>query len=143
MDLDNRNLYKKNDQLMQLKQETYEKLFNRCKNTIKLTSDAGELICLFEIPSFLFGSSYPFINIEVCAEYIINKLAKANNNIKTTFIEPNMLFIDWRRESDIQYHQVNKKRAEYIPKKSTNLYKSERYESSNQYLSPNRYAHKK
>ncbi len=107
MDLNNNDLYKKHDQLIQLKRETYEKLYNRCKNTIKLTSDAGELICLFEIPNFLFGSSYPIINIQSCANYIMNKLTIANNNIKTTFIEPNIIFIDWRRDSDIKYHQVN------------------------------------
>lgn len=107
MDLNNNDLYKKHDQLIQLKRETYEKLYNRCKNTIKLTSDAGELICLFEIPNFLFGSSFPIINIQSCANYIMNKLTLANKNIKTTFIEPNIIFIDWRRESDIKYHQLN------------------------------------
>lgn len=100
MALHNNDLYKKHDQLIELKRETYEKLYNRCKNRIKLTSDAGELICLFEVPAFLFGSSYPIINIESCATYIINKLQKANHNIKATFIEPNFIFIDWRRNTD-------------------------------------------
>lgn len=101
MELNNNDLYKKHDQLIKLKRETYEKLYNRCKNKIKLTSDAGELICLFEIPNFLFGSSYPIINIECCANYIMNKLTRANRHIKTTFIEPNIIFIDWRRETDM------------------------------------------
>ena len=101
MDINNSDLYKKHDHLIELKRQTYEKLYNQCKNRIKLTSDAGELICIFEIPPFLFGSSYPIINVKYCANYIMNKLMKANNNIKTTFIEPNIIFIDWRRENDI------------------------------------------
>lgn len=101
MEINNNDLYKKHDQLIELKRETYDKLYNRCKNRIKLTSDAGELICLFEIPRFLFGSSYPIINIQSCANYIMNKLERANKHIKTTFIEPNILFIDWRRDNDI------------------------------------------
>ena len=101
MSLDNKDLYKKHDQLIQLKKETYDKIFTRCVNTIRLTSNAGELICLFEIPNFVFGSSYPLINIESCANYVMNKLKLANTNIKTLFIEPNLIFIDWRRNKSI------------------------------------------
>jgi len=101
MDLQTADLYKKHDQLIDLKRQTYNQLYKRCLNTIKLTADAGELICLFEIPSFIFGSGYPIINIESCANYIMNKLAKSNNNIHTSFIDPNLIFIDWRRDDDI------------------------------------------
>ena len=100
MELNNDELYKKHDQLIALKRETYEKLLNRCKNRIKLTSDAGELLCLFEVPFFMFGSSYPIINVKSCANYIMNKLYSTNKHIKATFIEPNIIFIDWRRKSD-------------------------------------------
>lgn len=99
--INNSDLYKKHDRLIQLKKETYDKLLKRCQARIKLASDAGELICLFEIPNFLFGSSYPIINIKSCANYIINNLSKANKNIRSSFIEPNIIFIDWRREIDI------------------------------------------
>ena len=101
MDLRNDDLYKKHDQLIQLKKETYEKLYTRCRNNIKLTSDAGELLCFFEIPNFVFGTSYPIINVVSCANYIMNKLTKSNKHIKTFFIEPNIIFIDWRRECDM------------------------------------------
>lgn len=101
MDLSNGNLYKRHDELSRLKQETYEKLFNRCKNTVKLASDAGELICLFDIPPFMFGSSYPIINVQFCANYIMTKLSQANPNIHSMFIEPNTIFIDWRRDEDM------------------------------------------
>ena len=100
MSLRDTDLYKKHDQLVELKKSTYDQLYQRCKNTIKLTSDAGELLCVYEIPEFLFGSSYPIINIKYCANYIMNKLYAANKNIKTTFIEPNLLLIDWRRKHD-------------------------------------------
>ena len=115
MDIKNDDLYKKHDQLIQLKRETYEKLYNRCKNRIKLTSDAGELICVFEIPQFVFGSSYPIINVVSCANYIMNKLTKANRHIKTLFIEPNSILIDWRRESDMD------PRKAYMPVKESML----------------------
>lgn len=108
MEINNSDLYKKHEQLIEQKRETYEKIYKRCINRIKLASNAGELICFFEIPHFLFGSSFPIINIESCSTYIMNKLDKANKNIKTTFIEPNILFIDWRRQSDIQkIHKFN------------------------------------
>jgi hypothetical protein len=134
MDLNNNNLYKKHDQLVQLKKETYEKLYNRCKNTIKLTSDAGELICLFEIPKFLFGSSYPIINIQSCANYIMNKLLQANHNIKTTFIEPNIIFIDWRRKCDMQFYQTDQTKK--ISKISPSTNSSEKSFLSSSMTSP-------
>ena len=98
MSINNADLYKTHDRLIQLKKETYDKLYKRCQSRIKLSSDAGELICLFEIPNFLFGSSYPIINVKSCANYIMNNLSRANKNIKTIFIEPNIIFIDWRRD---------------------------------------------
>jgi Family of unknown function (DUF5759) len=101
MALKNNDLYKKHDQLIELKKETYEQLYKRCKSTIKLTSDTGELVCIYEIPEFVFGSSYPIINVEYCANYLMNKLHMENKNIKTKFIEPNLIFIDWRRKVDL------------------------------------------
>lgn len=101
MDINNNDLYKKHDRLIQLKRETYEKIYTQCKNRIKLTSDAGELLCLFEIPEFVFGASFPIINIESCANYVMNKLTRANKHIKTIFVNPNIIFIDWRRERDM------------------------------------------
>lgn len=100
MKLNNNTLYKKHDDLLELKRKAYEKLYTRCKYKIKLTSDAGELICLFEIPNFLFGCTFPIINVQSCANYIMNNLQKENQNIKTTFVEPNIILIDWRRDFD-------------------------------------------
>ena len=100
MSIKSHDLYSKHDQLIKLKKNTYDKLYRRCENTIKLTSKTGELMCIFEVPNFLFGSEYPIINIPYCANYIMNKLVKSNSNIKTSFIEPNIIFIDWRRDED-------------------------------------------
>lgn len=140
MELNNKDLYKKHEQLIELKRETYEKLYRRCKNTIKLTSDAGELICLFKIPQFVFGSSFPIVNTQYCANYIMNKLHQANKHIKTTFFEPDIIFIDWRRESDIEWQQqskqkkINKKSKKSLPTKnlSSSVFSSS---SSNKSLS--------
>jgi hypothetical protein len=101
MELSNRNLYHKHDQLMRMKKETYERIYNSCKNTIMMTANAGELICFFKIPSFLFGSSYPLINVKSCADYIIDKLTKTNNRIKAIFIKPNIIFINWIKDAEL------------------------------------------
>ncbi|AGF85385.1 hypothetical protein QJ854_gp397 [Moumouvirus goulette] len=108
MNLKDEDLYKKHDDLINLKTQTYEKLYQRCNNNIKLTSNAGELMCLFEIPSFLFGCGYPIINVKCCAKYIMNKLTEANRNIRVNFIEPNILFIDWRRPEDMPQEIIHK-----------------------------------
>lgn len=97
MRLDDSVLYKRNDELMKMKTNTYEKIYTKCKNTIALTANAGELVCLFEIPRFVLGVEYPIIDVEPCRYYIQNKLYNENKNIKTKFIKPNLLFIDWRR----------------------------------------------
>jgi hypothetical protein len=139
MELNNRDLYKRHEQLIELKRDTYEKIFRRCKNTIKLTSDAGELICFFKIPQFVFGSSYPIINTHYCANYIMNKLCQANKHIKTTFVEPDIIFIDWRRECDIEWQQTNKKLTKKIYKStpSDNNSSSVYHSSSNSSLPSN------
>lgn len=102
MDLNNDDLYKKHDQLIQLKRESYEQLYKRCVNKIKMASNVGELMCLFEIPPFMFGSSFPIINVKYCANFIMNKLTTVNKYIKTFFIEPNYIFVDWRRDCDVK-----------------------------------------
>lgn len=100
MDLSDNNLYKKHDQLIESKKETYDQIYNKCKNKIKLASDSGELICMYEIPSFLFGASCPIIDVDLCAKYLIKKLKCTNKNIDPTFFKPNILFIDWRKKKN-------------------------------------------
>jgi len=57
----------------------------------------GELLCIYEIPGFIFGNGYALVNIIECSEYIIGKFGTNNKHIRIQFIEPNMLFIDWRK----------------------------------------------
>jgi hypothetical protein len=101
MELAHDDLYRKHDQLAHLKQQTYEQIYKRCANTIKHTAGIGELFCIFKIPNFLFGSDYPLINIPSCATYITEKLKKISKQIKTTFVQPDILIIDWRRDIDV------------------------------------------
>jgi len=86
--------------LIELKRQTYEKIYERCVNYIKITAKTGSLTCLYEIPDFVFGVPFAIINRERCATYIMNKLAASNKNIVTTFIPPGQLWIDWRRKND-------------------------------------------
>lgn len=102
MSIRSEDLYKKHDQLIELKKLTYEKLLSRCKNAILLSANAGELMYVFEIPSFMFGSGFPIVNIKSCANYIMNGLSRWNRNIKSTFYEPSYILIDWRRDNDLQ-----------------------------------------
>lgn len=97
MDLHVEDLYRKHDQLAAQKLQTYERICKQCANTIKFAANAGELFCVFEIPSYVFNSEYPFINVPSCADYIIAELAKVSNKMRVKFVEPNALFIDWRR----------------------------------------------
>lgn len=91
------DLYRTHDKLIKLKKESYDKIFTRCINSIKLTAKAGELICIYNIPNFLWGSCYPIIDVKSCARYLIKKLRKSNSNIRVNFIKPDILFIDWRK----------------------------------------------
>lgn len=97
MDLNTRDLYKTHDNLIALKEKSYDNMCKKCINAIKLSAKAGELICTYEIPNFVIGSGYSFIDIPACAEYIKDKITKSNRNIHTTFFEPNLLVFDWRR----------------------------------------------
>lgn len=107
MSLQSNDLYGKHDKLIELKKNTYDKLHVRCENLIKLTSNTGKLMCFFVIPTFLFGSEYPLINIESCSNYIKNKLLKSYPDMRTVFIEPNLIFIDWRRKSDMDSSPID------------------------------------
>lgn len=90
------DLYKTHNKMVEMKRSAYDQIYQRCVNQIKMTADTGELICFFIVPKYLFGSNWPVINIRPCAEYIMSKLISSNRNIRTKFIEPNIIFIDWR-----------------------------------------------
>lgn len=98
MSLSNKTLYHKHDMLKRLKVETYDKIYSKCKRQIILTSNTGQLSCFFRVPSFLLGSAFPSINVKICADYVMDKLAKDNPNIVTKFYDPDIIYIDWEKE---------------------------------------------
>ena len=95
--LSNNDLYRKHEMMVDLKTKTYEKVLSLCVGTIKMASNNGELICMYQIPTYVLGTGYPKIEARSCATYVMHKLTKANENLKTKFVEPNVLVIDWRR----------------------------------------------
>lgn len=97
MDLKASDLYKKHQDLSNLKKTSYENIYKKCISKIKLTANTGELVCIYEIPEFLLGSGYSIINIKSCASYIQNKMITSAPDVKTAFIEPNIILFDWRK----------------------------------------------
>lgn len=96
MELTDEELYLSHNKIKQMKKNTYDSLYNKCVNKVKLVSKKGFMCCLFVIPKIVFGSEYPKINVKYAADYISDKLVKTNKNIKVTFYEPNALFIEWQ-----------------------------------------------
>ena len=97
MELNDDDLYKCHDKLANLKKKTYDDIYATCINTIKLTSKSGELFCIFKIPAFSIKGGFPIVDIPKCANYVTAKLMMANENLKISFFEPNMLLVDWRK----------------------------------------------
>lgn len=97
MSLNDEDLYKKYDELIKLKQDTYETVYKRCRNMIKNTASLGKLSCIYEIPNYIIGGSCPIIKPEYCANYVINKILQENPKIRCKFLKPNIIAVDWRR----------------------------------------------
>lgn len=94
------DLYKNHDNIIKMKKDTYDRITRMLVNTIKRSAGIGELLCFFEIPCFIFGSGHPIVNVEYCANYVMNELHKLRKDIKTCFIPPNIILADWRRQDD-------------------------------------------
>lgn len=95
MQLTDEDLYNSHYTIKSMKKETYDKLYNQCITKIKLVSKKGLLYCTFKIPKLTFSSYYPKVSIPHATEYISLKLVESNENIKVTFLEPDVLFIQW------------------------------------------------
>lgn len=95
--LTSKDLYKRHDQLVQLKRKTYNEIYRQCTHKIKFAADMGEMITYFEIPHFMFCTGYAIVNIDACANYIINKFDTELPAVRATFHKPNILLLDWRR----------------------------------------------
>lgn len=89
------NIFESEERIMALKRHSYNKIFACIKNLIKLTCKAREKICLYEIPTYLYGEEYPHINIKSCSRYLIQKIINWNSYIRVAFEKPNILLLDW------------------------------------------------
>ena len=75
------------------KTKVYQKILQRVHNKIKLTSRQRNNMkcCWFVIPEFILG--LPKYNIELCTQYLMEKLDDNGFIVKYTY--PNLLFISW------------------------------------------------
>lgn len=97
MDLNTSDLYKKHNELSNLIRLSYENIYKKCIQHIKFSANTGELVCVYTIPYFIMGSGYSIVDVKSCASYIQEKMKRGAPDVKTKFIEPNILFFDWRR----------------------------------------------
>ena len=75
------------------KTKVYQKILQRAHNKIKITSRQRNNMkcCWFVIPEFILG--LPKYNIELCTQYLMEKLDDNGFIVKYTY--PNLLFISW------------------------------------------------
>jgi hypothetical protein len=78
---------------MSIKKESYEYILDKCYNFIKLMANQNKVDCIFEIPKFIYGKTFPSIDQEECAYYIIEELNK--NNFLYYFFPPDKIYISW------------------------------------------------
>jgi hypothetical protein len=71
---------------------TFEKIYSQIDKKICMASAANFYYTWFQIPEFLIGM--PIYSFEECKKYIEDKLKQ--NNFKTEFYQPNILFITWK-----------------------------------------------
>jgi hypothetical protein len=103
VDLD--ELYEKQRIRDELKTETFQKILKRIYLKIKHVAKVAGITHLFyQIPEYLVGN--PRYDYNECVQYIQNKLD--DNQFKTKFIKPNIMFITW---------------SHYIPQHQRTLYK--------------------
>ena len=75
------------------KTKVYQKILQRVHHKIKLTSRQRNNMkcCWFVIPEFILG--LPKYSIELCTQYLMEKLD--NNGFIIKYTHPNLLFISW------------------------------------------------
>jgi hypothetical protein len=70
---------------------TFEKIYNILEKKIIYASQGDIYHIWYEIPSFILG--LPLYSVKDCKDYLEIKLK--DNGFKTTFLEPNILIINW------------------------------------------------
>lgn len=92
IDLD--ELYDRKQQINEHRISIYQKILNKVHKKIKFTARQkhDNQFCFFLIPEILLG--VPKYNIQLCIEYIIEKLT--DNGFIIKYTHPNLLFISWK-----------------------------------------------
>jgi hypothetical protein len=85
------DLVKEQEKRENLKEKTYDKIYERLEKKIILASEANLWSIWYEIPQFILG--IPLYKLKSCAKYLKKKLEK--NGFKTDFYKPNLLLIKW------------------------------------------------
>lgn len=93
-------LYKVHDKMAELRMKTFNELLNICVVRIKKHAAMGHLSCYYVIPDINYYTTCRPIDKESCANYLIRCLTTMNVNLKASFDSPNLLLIDWRRDTD-------------------------------------------
>ena len=107
MDSNNDNLLnmdqfrKKHQQIKNINHNTFESIYKLIIENIKNCASNSEEFCFYEVPLFIFGE--PLYTKNEIITYLTDKLNKEieKKNLKQiTFIDPNILFIEWSLEYD-------------------------------------------
>lgn len=91
--------------------ESYKKILKKCFHRIKVSSNNGNSICLFEVPVFVFG--IPLYNTDACVSYIVYKLKE--NKFKVAKVSPNIIYISWEHISK-KISKIDNKLLKMYPK---------------------------
>jgi len=87
-------LYDRKQQINEHRISIYQKILNKVHKKIKFTARQkhDDQFCFYLVPEILLG--VPKYNIQICIEYIIEKLT--NNGFIIKYTHPNLLFISWK-----------------------------------------------
>lgn len=85
------DLIKKQKEVEDRKNKTYDKIYNFVEKKISRASSGNFYHTWYEIPEFVVG--LPTYSLPYCRKYIQDKLTK--NGFKTEFFMPNILLIKW------------------------------------------------
>lgn len=103
------DLYKQKQFSVEKKTQIYEKILKRVHKKIQTSARNKNNICFctYIIPEFILG--LPRYNIEICTDYIIDKLIK--NGFQVKYTHPNLIFISWQHYIPLYERQEYKKKT--------------------------------
>lgn len=86
------DLVKEQGKKENLKNKTYDKIYERLEKKICLASQAGNWMVWYEIPQFILG--IPLYKVKSCAKYLLKKLEK--NGFTTEYYKPTLILVKWK-----------------------------------------------